>query len=94
MGVYPRTDSQTYWMSVKMDGVRFRRNTGVRHRKAADEIFAAWMVQLARERCAGAVQPTHRHTVAELLAEYLQKVTPCKSTHSQRIRKARNVSVG
>ena len=30
------------------------------------------------------MHPTRRHTVAELLAEYLQKVTPCKSMHSQR----------
>ena len=42
------------------------------------------MVQLARERCAGIVHPKQHHTVAQLLAEYLAEVTPCKSMHSQR----------
>jgi hypothetical protein len=83
MGVYRRTDSQTYWMSIKINRVRLRKNTGVRHRKAAEEIYDAWMVQLARERCMGIVQSRH-YTVAELLAEYQAKVTPYKSTHSQR----------
>ena len=72
MGVYRRTDSETYWMSIKMDGVRLRKNTGVRHRKAAEEIYAAWMVQLARERCTGIVQPDADITRwLQLLAEYL-----------------------
>ena len=84
MGVYRRTDSETYWMSARMDGLRVRRNTGVRQRKAAEEIYATWMVQLARERCTGIVQVKQQHTVAQLLAEYLAKVTPTKSMHSQR----------
>jgi hypothetical protein len=84
MGVYRRTDSQTYWMSVKINGVRLRKNTGVCHRKAAEDIYDAWMVQLARERCIGRVQPEPEYTVSQLLAEYQAKVTPYKSAHSQR----------
>lgn len=84
MGVYRRTDSETYWTSARMDGMRLRKNTGVRHRKAAEEIYVAWMVQLARERGTGISQPPHRYTVAELLTEYRATVTPGKSMHSQR----------
>ena len=84
MGVYRRTDSETYWMSARMDGVRLGKTRAVRQRKAAEEIYAAWMVQLARERCMGIVQVKQQHTVAQLLAEYLAKVAPLKSMHSQR----------
>jgi hypothetical protein len=42
------------------------------------------MVQLARERCTGIVHAKQQHTVAQLLAEYLVKVTSSKSMHSQR----------
>jgi hypothetical protein len=84
MGVYRRPDSDTYWMSLKIQGERQRQDTGVRDRKVAQEIFAAWQVQLARERWLGIPPPPLRHTVNELLMEYEAKVTSRKSVDSQR----------
>jgi len=84
MGVYRRTDAETYWMSLVIDGKRLRQNTGVQDRTVAGEIFAARQVQLARARWLGVPTPTPQHTVHELLTEYTAKVTPRKSPASQR----------
>ena len=84
MGVYRRTDTETYWMSLVVEGKRLRQDTGVQNRKVADEIFASWQVQVARARWLGAPAPTPTHTVQELIAEYLAKVTPRKAPASQR----------
>src|SRR5262245_11319708 len=84
MGVYRRTDTETYWMSLVIDGTRLRQDTGVQDRTVAKEIFAAWQVQLARARWLGLPAPTPHHTVHELLTEYRVKVTPRKSPASQR----------
>ena len=83
MGVYRRTDAETYWMSLVMDGTRRREDTGVQDRKVAGEIFAAWQVQLARERWLGIPVQKPQHTVQDLVAEYLAKVTPRKAPASQ-----------
>lgn len=84
MGVYRRSDADTYWMSLVIDGKRLRQDTGVQDRTVAGEIFAAWQVQLARARWLGVPAPTPQHTVRELLAEYAAKVTPRKSLVSQK----------
>ena len=84
MGVYRRSDADTYWMSLVIDGKRLRQDTGVQDRTVAGEIFAAWQVQLARARWLGVPAPIPQHTVQELLAEYTAKVTPRKSPASQR----------
>lgn len=84
MGVYRRSDAEMYWMSLVIDGKRLRQDTGVQDRTVAGEIFAAWQVQMARARWLGLPAPTPHHTVQELLAEYLAKVTPRKSLASQR----------
>ena len=83
MGVYRRADSDTYWMSLISEGTRARRDTGVQDRKVAEEIFAAWQVQLARERWLGIPALKPAHTVQNLIAEYAAKVTPRKSPDSQ-----------
>ena len=83
MGVYRRADSDTYWMSLISEGIRARRDTGVQDRKVAEEIFAGWQVQLARERWLGIPAPTPAHTVQNLIVEYAAKVTPRKSPDSQ-----------
>jgi hypothetical protein len=84
MGVYRRTDAETYWMSLVIDGKRLRQDTGVQIRRVAGEIFAAWQVQVARARWLGVPAPTPTHTVQELVTEYLATVTPRKSPASQR----------
>jgi hypothetical protein len=84
MGVYRRTDTATYWMSLVIDGTRLRQDTGVQDRTVAGEIFAAWQVQLARARWLGLPTPIPQHTVQELVTEYTEKVTPRKSPASQR----------
>lgn len=71
-------------MSLVINGTRIRQNTGVQDRKLAAEIFAAWQVQLARERWLGIPAPKAQHTVQELVAEYRAKVTPRKALTSQR----------
>ena len=58
MGVYRRTDADTYWMSLVIDGKRLRQDTGVQDRTVAEEIFAAWQVKLARDRWLGSQHPT------------------------------------
>ncbi len=84
MGVYRRPDSDTYWMSRMIKGKRERQDTGVADRQVAEEIFAAWQVQLAREKWLGIPVPKPEHTVKDLLMEYQAKVTPRKSIDSQR----------
>jgi integrase len=84
MGVYRRSDAETYWMSLVSEGMRLRQDTGVQDRRVAGEIFAAWQVQLARARWLGVPAPHPTHTVQELIAEYLATVTPRKSPASQR----------
>ncbi|NWF72382.1 MAG: hypothetical protein HXY51_04930 [Nitrospirae bacterium] len=84
MGVYRRQDSTTYWMSLVVDGKRKRQDTGVQDRRVAEDIFAAWQVQLARAKWLGVPAPTPQHTVQELMREYAAKVTPRKSPASQR----------
>jgi integrase len=84
MGVYRRTDAETYWMSLVIEGKRLRQDTGVQSRRVAGEIFAAWQVQVARDRWLGRPAPTPTHTVQELVTEYLATVTPRKSPASQR----------
>jgi integrase len=84
MGVYRRNDSTTYWVSLVIDGRRVRQDTGVQDRRVAGEIFAAWQVQVARDRWLGTSTPTPTHTVQELVMEYLATVTPRKSPASQR----------
>ena len=84
MGVYRRADSDTYWMALMIDGQRARQDTGVQDRKVAEEVFAAWQVQVARERWLGVPPPAPKHTVRELLTEYEATVTPRKSPDSQR----------
>jgi site-specific recombinase XerD len=71
-------------MSLVIDGTRSRQDTGVQDRRVAAEIFAAWQVQLARERWLGIPAPKPTHTVQELVAEYRSKVTPRKAATSQR----------
>jgi integrase len=83
MGVYRRSDADTYWMSLVINGKRLRQDTGVQDRRVAEEIFAAWQVKLARERWLGIPVPKPQHTVQELLTEYLAKVTPRKAPASQ-----------
>lgn len=70
-------------MSLVIDGKRLRQDTGVQDRRVAEEIFAAWQVKLARERWLGIPAIKPRHTVQELLTEYLAKVTPRKAPASQ-----------
>ena len=84
MGVYRRHDSTTYWMSLVVNGKRERQDTGVQDRRVAGEIFAAWQVQVARAKGLGLPTPTPQHTVQDLLREYAAKVTPRKSSASQR----------
>ena len=84
MGVYRRTDAATFWMSLVIDGMRMRQDTGVQDRTVAGEIFAAWQVQVARARWLGVPAPNPTHTVQELITEYLAKVTPRKAPASQR----------
>ena len=61
-----------------------RQDTGVQSRKVAGEIFAAWQVQVARDRWLGVPTPTPTHTVQELVTEYLATVTPRMAPASQR----------
>jgi integrase len=83
MGIFKRPDSDTYWMSLQVDGKRIRMSTGVQDLRLAEEIFAAWQVEQARTRWLGTPPPERDHTVNELIAEYLATVTPRKSAASQ-----------
>ena len=83
MGIYRRPDSQTWWMSMQINGQRARLNTMVEDRQLAEELFCAWKTEIARARWLGAPSPDGDHTVAELLTQYLKMVTPRKSSGSQ-----------
>ena len=61
MGVYQRTDADTYWMPLVIDAERLRQDTGVQDRTVAKEIFAAWQVTLPLKRGLG-IQPPNRST--------------------------------
>ena len=84
MGVYRRSDSPTWWMSLQVEQRRVRLNTGVEDRRLAEEIFAAWKVEVARERWLGARPPDQHYTVKDLIDKYLALVTPRKAPDSQR----------
>jgi len=84
MGIYLRPDSPHYWMSLQVKGTRRRLNTGISDRRVAEELFAGWKVELARERWLGPAQIEPDRLVNELMREYLMKVTPRKSLDSQR----------
>jgi integrase len=71
-------------MSLQLEGKRRRLNTGVSDRRVAEELFAGWKVELARERWLGPAQLEPDRLVHELIREYLVKVTPRKSLDSQR----------
>lgn len=84
MGIYLRPDSPYFWMSLQIDGTRRRLNTGMSDRRVAEELFAGWKVELARERWLGPAQVESDRRVHELIHEYLVKITPRKSLDSQR----------
>lgn len=58
MGVYLRPDSPSYWISLQINGHRVRRNTMVDDRRLANEIFAAWKTEVARQRWLGPHPPS------------------------------------
>ena len=68
-------------MSLVIRGGALRRIQGVQSRKVGGEIFAAWQVQVARDRWLGTPTSTPTHTVQEFIAEYLATVTPRKAPH-------------
>ena len=69
---------------MQIDGKRRRLNTGISDRRVAEELFAGWKVELARERWLGPAHVGSDRLVHELIREYLAKVTPRKSLDSQR----------
>ena len=71
MGVYRRPDSPTWWMSLQVEHRRVRLNTGVDDRRLAEEIFAAWKVEVARERWLGPRPADQQFMVADLIDKYL-----------------------
>ncbi len=81
--MYERRDSPTLWMSLQVNGQRVRLNTMVQDRQLAEEFFCAWKTELARTRWLGAPHLDAEHTVAELLTQYRELVTPRKSSVSQ-----------
>jgi integrase len=84
MGIYARSDSPNLWMSLQVNGKRLRLNTGISDRQVAEELFAGWKVELARERWLGPAQVKLERTLNELIQEYLLHVTPRKAVESQR----------
>ena len=71
-------------MSLQIGGKRHRLNTGMSDRRVAEELFAGWKVELARERWLGPAQVESDRMLHDLIREYLVKVTPRKSLDSQR----------
>ena len=67
-----------------MEQRRVRLNTGVEDHRLAEEIFAAWKVEVARERWLGARPSDQQYTVKDLIDKYLALVTPRKAPDSQR----------
>ena len=80
MGVYRRPDSPTWWMSLQVEHRRVRLNTGVDDRRLAEEIFAAWKVEVARERWLGPRPADQQFMVADLIDKYLTLMTPRKGS--------------
>ena len=83
MGIYRRSDSPTWWMSLQVHGRRVRVNTMVEDRPLAEEFFCAWKTEVARTRWLGAPSPDGDHTVAELIAYYVKMVSSRKSVGSK-----------
>ena len=71
-------------MSLQVEQRRVRLNTGVEDHRLAEEIFAAWKVEVARERWLGARPSDQQYTVKDLIDKYLALVTPRKAPDSQR----------
>jgi hypothetical protein len=71
-------------MSLQVEHRRVRLNTGVEDRRLAEEIYAAWKVEVARERWLGPRPSDQQFTVADLIDKYLALVTPRKAPDSQR----------
>ena len=69
---------------MQRDGERIRMSTQTSDLRLAQEIFAAWQVELARTRWLGPRPVDQDHTVEHLVHQYLATVTPRKSFHSQR----------
>lgn len=46
MSLYKR--GETYWYEILFDGTRYRRSTGVKNRRQAEQIEAAFRTQLAK----------------------------------------------
>jgi integrase len=84
MGIYKRPDSPTYWMSMQTQSRRVRLNTGVSDCRLAEELFAAWKAEVARQRWLGKARGETHRTVAELIHEYRLKVSPQKTPESAR----------
>jgi hypothetical protein len=71
-------------MSLQLQHRRVRLNTGVEDRRVAEEIFAAWKVEVARERWLGPRRAEQHYTVKDLIDKYLAVATPRKARVSQR----------
>jgi hypothetical protein len=71
-------------MSLQIDGIRVRMNTGVSERRLAEDIYAAFKVEQAKIRWLGIPPPDGDHTLQELIEEYLKNISPRKSPDSQR----------
>jgi len=69
---------------MQRNGERIRMSTQTSDLRLAQEIFAAWQVELARTRWLGPRPVDQDHTVEHLVQQYLTTVTPRKSFHSQR----------
>ena len=59
-------------------------NTMVNDRRVAEDIFSAFKVEQAKARWLGIPPSDGDHTLQELIEEYLTKITPRKSSDSQR----------
>ena len=91
MGVYRRSDSPTWWMSLQVEQRRVRLNTGVEDRRLAEEIFAAWKVEVARERWLGA-RPPDQHYYSQ--GSHRQIPGSCHSSKGTGFAETRSVRAG
>jgi site-specific recombinase XerD len=71
-------------MSLQVEHRRVRVNTGVEDRRVAEEIYAAWKVEVARERWLGRRPMDQQYTVKDLVDKYGAVATPRKTPASQR----------
>lgn len=71
-------------MSLQINRRRVRLNTGAEDHRLAEEIFAAWKVEVARERWLGARPADQHYTVKDLIDKYLAVASPRKAPDSQR----------